>query len=175
MARHLMDLRRIFPKEFDFFPITWLLPADFNEFTKEIYQEKEVFIVKPQASSQGKGIFLTNNPENIDRNQHFVAQKYIMEPYLIEGLKFDCRFYVLLTGIEPLRIYLYNEGLARFATEEYRRPKEENMGISCMHLTNYAINSKNHKFIFNKNEEKDDFGHKRSISSVFQVNSKKNQ
>lgn len=44
-------------------------------------------------------------------------QKYIEKPYLINGLKFDFRVYVLLAGCDPLRIYVYKEGLARFATQ----------------------------------------------------------
>ena len=34
--------------------------------------------------------------------------------------------YVLLAGCDPLRIYLYKEGLVRFATEEYEAPDENN-------------------------------------------------
>lgn len=39
------------------------------------------------------------------------------KPYLIDNLKFDMRIYVLIAGIDPLRIFVYEEGLARFATE----------------------------------------------------------
>jgi len=39
------------------------------------------------------------------------------KPYLIDGLKFDMRIYVLVAGIDPLRIFVYEEGLARFATD----------------------------------------------------------
>ena len=38
-----------------------------------------------------------------------------------------------------------------------------------MHLTNYAINKDNPKFVFNKEADKADKGHKRSFSSVLQV------
>jgi tubulin polyglutamylase TTLL6/13 len=38
---------------------------------------------------------------------------------LIDGLKFDLRIYVLLYGINPMKIYVFEDGLARFATTPY--------------------------------------------------------
>ena len=87
----------------------------------------------------------------------------------MDGLKFDFRVYVLLCGTNPMRLYIYEEGLARFATEPYQEPKKSNLKNKCMHLTNYAINKKSPNFIFNKSANNMSEGHKRSLSSVFKL------
>lgn len=61
---------------------------------------------------------------------------------MINGLKFDLRVYVLVTSFEPLRIYVYNEGLTRFASEPYQSPSVSKDN-KFAHLTNYSINKRN--------------------------------
>ena len=58
------------------------------------------------------------------KEQSYVVCHYIMNPLLINSLKFDMRIYVALTSINPLRIYMYQEGLVRFATVEYENSRE---------------------------------------------------
>jgi len=95
--------------------------------------------------------------------EHFVVQKYLNNPYLIEGLKFDLRLYVLLAGVDPMRIFLYNDGLVRLATSPYKPADSRNIKNLQMHLTNYAINKFSKNFVFNTSEEQMDVGHKRNI------------
>ena len=61
------------------------------------------------------------------------------------------RVYVLVTSFHPLRIYMYQEGLARFATELYSNDPKV-LKNKFVHLTNFSINKKNANFI--KNESK---------------------
>ena len=72
------------------------------------------------------------------------------KPYLIDGLKFDLRVYALVYGVDPLRVFVFQEGLARFATEEYVGPNNANLDNLFMHLTNYAINKNSENFVFNE-------------------------
>ena len=65
-------------------------------------------------------------------------------------------------------MFVYKEGLARFATIKYSKPMTSNLDNPFMHLTNYAINKKNPEYVFNKGGEKSAYvGHKRTISSIF--------
>lgn len=118
LARNLIKMEKKFPNDYNFFPKTWVLPSELNDLRKFMEaQPHSVVIAKPEASSQGKGIFLTKSFEDFEYGEHYVVQKYLKKPFLIEGLKFDLRVYVLVSGCDPLRLYIFKEGLARFATE----------------------------------------------------------
>ena len=97
-----------------------------KELSEEMNKHKnQLWIVKPAASSQGKGIFLTNNIQSIPTKQSMIASHYISNPLLIDGVKFDIRIYVAVTCINPLRIYIYKEGLGRFATVKYEHTETD--------------------------------------------------
>lgn len=87
--------------------------------------------------------------------------------------------YVLVAGCNPLRLFVYRDGLARFATEPYERPTTDNKRNMFKHLTNYAVNKRHTDFRTAEQEftdEEDDnhnpleskVVHKRSISELFQ-------
>jgi len=76
-----------------------------------------------------------------------IVSKYIDNPMLINNKKFDLRVYVCITSINPLRIYIYKEGLVRLATEEYSNNKKI-LNNPFVHLTNYSINKHNEELNF---------------------------
>jgi hypothetical protein len=41
------------------------------------------------------------------KGEKCVVQRYLSKPFLIDGLKFDMRIYVLVAGTDPLRIFVY--------------------------------------------------------------------
>ncbi|KAJ8030028.1 Tubulin polyglutamylase TTLL13 [Holothuria leucospilota] len=165
LARNLMRLLKLFPKEYAVFPRTWVLPADYGDFQAFCRSKKnKTYICKPESGCQGRGIFITKNPKDIKPGEHMVLQQYVSkQPFLIDGFKMDFRVYVLVTSCDPLRIYVFNDGLARFATMKYSEPTNGNVDDVCMHLTNYAINKHSSDFV-----RDNDIGSKRKISTVNQ-------
>ena len=101
--------------------------------------------------AQGKGIFLFTKlsqisdwrtdfrwkPEN-NQVESYVAQKYISNPYLVGGKKFDLRLYVLVTSFSPVEVYLHRNGFARFSNYRYSNNPAD-IANSFIHLTNVAI------------------------------------
>lgn len=65
---------------------------------------------------------------------------------MIGNKKFDVRIYVVIKGVDPIEAYLYEEGLGRFATHNYKKPDNLNLRNMYMHLTNYSLNKNSEKF-----------------------------
>ena len=54
-------------------------------------------------------------------DEPMVVAKYIDNPLLVNGHKWDLRLYVVVTSYDPLIIYLYEEGLVRCGHLTYLR------------------------------------------------------
>ncbi|CAO2644992.1 Tubulin polyglutamylase TTLL6 [Lemmus lemmus] len=148
LARNMSRMLKLFPKDFHFFPRTWCLPADWGDLqTYSRSRKNKTYICKPDSGCQGRGIFITRTVKEIKPGEDMICQLYISKPFIIDGFKFDLRVYVLVTSCDPLRVFVYNEGLARFATTSYSHPSTDNLDEICMHLTNYSINKHSSNFI----------------------------
>ncbi|KAM9820803.1 tubulin polyglutamylase TTLL11 [Neosynchiropus ocellatus] len=175
LSRAVRTMQELFPEEYDFYPRSWILPEEYQQFSTQIRLLKEndssvnpTFIVKPDGGSQGDGIYLIRDPADLklvagSQAKQFVVQEYIQKPLLIDKLKFDIRLYVLLKSLEPLEIYIAKEGLTRFCTEPYQEPSQKNLSHVFMHLTNYSLNVHSGNFVHSDSQST---GSKRTLSSV---------
>jgi len=153
--------------EFGFLPRTFVLPGD-AKLLKKVWERRGAkgrWILKPPALARGVGISVVNKLSKIPKNKPLVVQRYVARPYLINGTKFDLRLYLLVTSVNPLRIYLYDNGLVRFASNKYSNDS------ACvddvyMHLTNYSINKKSSNYTSNEDAESCQ-GHKWTLKSLW--------
>jgi len=164
MAKNLKRLKRSIEREqgkleaskCDFFPATLELPSEYHMFVEEFKKNPgKLWIMKPIAKSQGKGIFIFRKLKDImdwrkedyyrtmdekkedkETPEAYIVQRYIENPYLIGGKKFDLRVYILVTSYIPLRAWLYREGFARFTNYRYSL---DSIDDTYIHLTNVAI------------------------------------
>jgi hypothetical protein len=147
MFQHLFG-----PEKFNFYPVSMTLPAQMDLF-KTIHDPNVTYIVKPNIGSQGTDIHLASsladienilkaNPDRKDQplvERGVTVQRYIANPLLLKGIKFDFRIYVMVSSVAPLKIHIYREGLARFCTVKYQAPHQDNYADTYMHLTNYIL------------------------------------
>ncbi|XP_029430420.1 tubulin polyglutamylase TTLL6 isoform X7 [Rhinatrema bivittatum] len=78
LARNLNRLLKLFPKEYNIFPPTWCLPADYGDFQAHCRVRKnKTYICKPDSGCQGRGIFISRNPKDIKHGDHMICQQYI--------------------------------------------------------------------------------------------------
>uniref|UniRef100_A0A183CKX1 Thioredoxin domain-containing protein n=1 Tax=Globodera pallida TaxID=36090 RepID=A0A183CKX1_GLOPA len=136
---HLYEFMQRFEGDlFCIMPTTYVLPRDAKKLRLYL-AEKAVrhVILKPPASARGTGISIVSTFDVIPPKTALVAQHYIESPFIINGAKFDLRIYV--TSYDPLRVYVYEEGLVRFASVTYSSALSS-YSNRFMHLTNYSIN-----------------------------------
>lgn len=132
------------PGERFFFPC-WVLPQQYDEL-----QRNELgltrWISKPRGLGAGMGISIVDDLNELSPRSTHVIQEYLQNPFLLKLPhqdtlhKWDMRTYVLVTSVVPLRAYLFQRGLVRFAMTPYSADCKSNSQTAC--LTNTSINKK---------------------------------
>ena len=144
-------MQKLFPLEYNYMLETFSYPENkdiiINKFKNYSYNKDNVWLLKPNLSFGGKGIKILRNFTDIKEN--YIITKYLTNPHIIKQVKYDMRFHGLITSVKPFILYLYDEGLARLATEKYDYNNQINI---FSFLTNMHINLKNKKkFIYPQN------------------------
>eukprot|EP00697_Spironema_sp_BW2_P002264 gnl/Spiro4/13044_TR6917_c0_g1_i1.p1 gnl/Spiro4/13044_TR6917_c0_g1~~gnl/Spiro4/13044_TR6917_c0_g1_i1.p1 ORF type:complete len:504 (+),score=170.38 gnl/Spiro4/13044_TR6917_c0_g1_i1:81-1592(+) len=179
LANNIDYQKRRFGEAYEFHPTTFVLPQDMKGFTvahqyrkklfdqnKKSPEERMLWILKPPAEAQARGIRLVQDPSEItekDEKDGAIVQEYIQNPYLINGYKWHARVWVLVTSFEPLKIFVYRDGYCVFSTEKFTTA---NPNLTA-HITNYATN-KNHENYFLAAGDEDNIGNTWSLRAIFE-------
>ncbi|XP_072831783.1 inactive polyglycylase TTLL10 isoform X2 [Vicugna pacos] len=153
----------------EFFPETYRLDIrDEREAFFTLFDETQMWICKPTASNQGKGIFLVRNREEVAAlqaktqsiedaptyhkmpprvPQARVVQRYIKNPLLLDGKKFDVRSYLLIACATPYMVF-FGHGYARLTLNLYDPCSSDLSG----HLTNQFMQKKSPLYMLFKED-----------------------
>lgn len=111
-----------------------------KERTPAKHCEKNMWLIKPAALNQGKGIEVCRTLKEIMKsfrskpiNSLWVIQKYIEKPLLFKGRKFDIRVWALATGKHEF--FYYKHGYLRTSSSEYDTQATD----TYIHLTNNCL------------------------------------
>ena len=155
---------------FNFLSESFTLPREREDLREKMLSEPgSLWIVKPPGKNNGSGIYVINHPDEIPKtsgDETVLVQRYITNPYLIRRCKFDLRIYVLLTGLDPLKIYIYEEGLVRFAVNDFSLDPQQ-IKDNRIHVTNFDVNRKSDKFNFNNEDPTEPEGHKWTLTALW--------
>ncbi|KAL0230125.1 hypothetical protein PCE1_003687 [Barthelona sp. PCE] len=134
----------------DFLPKSFILPAE-EDLLCEYMDPNSKYIIKPARGRRGERItvslgrdILISNPweeRNSQQPTMFVVSDYVDPPFLVRGRKHDIRIYVLLYSVNPMVVFIYEEGLVRLASEEYDENATE--FNEMRDLTNFSLNKHN--------------------------------
>lgn len=124
-----------------FFPHAWVMPHDYHALQEAALANPEQrWILKPTNASKGKGVRVLRDAGEAPLAQDWMVQEYLANPHTIRGHKYVLRLYVLISSLEPLRVYLYRQGFAKLASEPWDPEDADN---PYSQLTNPDINALN--------------------------------
>uniref|UniRef100_H3BCN4 Tubulin--tyrosine ligase-like protein 5 n=1 Tax=Latimeria chalumnae TaxID=7897 RepID=H3BCN4_LATCH len=155
-------------KNFHIIPQTFILPSEYQEFCNAYSRERGPWIVKPVASSRGRGVYLVSTPNHIPLDENLLVSRYINNPLLIDVFKKAVRLTIVLQPYYgTCFLYLGPRGITRFmfATVKYERGGK-NIKNQFMHLTNYSVNKKSCDYVSCDDPEIEDYGNKWSMSAI---------
>ncbi|WP_386083950.1 PqqD family peptide modification chaperone [Vreelandella sp. F11] len=128
-------------KRLNFFPRAYEMPHDYPALVEDAAAHPEKrWILKPTNASKGQGVQVLRDPTTAPLAPNWLVQEYVANPHTIRGHKYVLRLYMLIVSIDPLRVYLYDQGFAKLASAPWSPDDIDN---PFSQLTNPDINALN--------------------------------
>ena len=133
---------------------THLYPEDKEEIIFKFKNYKfgnnldNLWLIKSKNGTLGIRISILKNISEI--NEKNVITKFDSNPYLIRGSKYDIRFHGLITGVNPMKLYLYKEEFVKISSVKYNFSNFKN---KFSFITNVGFRKKSDKYKYPKTEE----------------------
>lgn len=109
-----------------FLPRAFRLPDQQDEFLEYASANPEALFV--QKHNEHRHIKVRAPNEIIFNTNDSFVQEFIQKPFLVDGHKFDIGVYVVITSINPLRVYIYTgDVLFRYCPVKYYPFDAENL------------------------------------------------
>ncbi|WP_434986557.1 PqqD family peptide modification chaperone [Vreelandella zhaodongensis] len=125
----------------NFFPRAYEMPHDYPALVEDAEANPtKRWILKPTNASKGKGIQVLSDLTAVPLSPNWLVQEYVANPHTIRGHKYVLRLYMLIASIDPLRVYLYDQGFAKLASDPWDPDDVDN---PFSQLTNPDINALN--------------------------------
>jgi tubulin monoglycylase TTLL15 len=119
---HLTMKGRLATSKLPSTPIGFRIPEEVDALRAEAKQNPDKLWVQKSNNHRGVRVKKLEEMEllNLPYDAGVFVQEFISNPFLIDGRKFDIGVYVVITSIDPLRVYSYeDEVLLRFCTLPY--------------------------------------------------------
>eukprot|EP00359_Climacostomum_virens_P001647 CAMPEP_0204899276 /NCGR_PEP_ID=MMETSP1397-20131031/1766_1 /ASSEMBLY_ACC=CAM_ASM_000891 /TAXON_ID=49980 /ORGANISM="Climacostomum Climacostomum virens, Strain Stock W-24" /LENGTH=483 /DNA_ID=CAMNT_0052067223 /DNA_START=189 /DNA_END=1637 /DNA_ORIENTATION=+ len=135
----------------EFMPLTYDLnrQGDCEAFLEELEADNDLKRIKwirkkARNSHNAEGVDIVDKSlalsliakykDSCPDKKHYIAQKYISDPLLVDGKKFDFRIYMLVANVKPLMV-LYHDGFLRVSMVRFDSYSQE----AYAHITNTAL------------------------------------
>jgi len=117
----------------DFMPQTFQLPQQEEAFASYLASQPASEWLFKSAKHRGVKRVARGDPALRDPGAGVLVQQAVSNPFLIDNKFFDAGFYVVVTSVNPLRVYLFNDVLIRAAPMDFEAGKVD------AHVDSYVV------------------------------------
>lgn len=102
--------------DFPFIPKSFKVPKNLENFVNYASSNPNKKFIQKNISHRNVSMV----GERFDKESgNIFIQEFVPNPYLIDGYKFDIGVFVLLTSVNPLRLYIFDDVVLRFCHSKY--------------------------------------------------------